>query len=46
MNVLVVDDESFARQQLANTLRRSISEVTTAKNGAEAFEWFMIDLHS
>src|SRR5580704_9314677 len=45
MNVLVVDDDSFTRQILANTLRHSGFEVTMAKNGAEAFERFMIDRH-
>ncbi len=45
MNVLIVDDDSFTRQFLANTLRRSGFEVTVAKNGAEAFERFMIDRH-
>lgn len=45
MQVLVADDDSFARQILANTLRRSGFEVDMARNGAEAFERFMIDRH-
>jgi putative two-component system response regulator len=45
MNVLVVDDDSLTRQMLAHTLRSSGFEVTTAKNGVEAFERFMIDRH-
>ena len=45
MNILVVDDDSSARQILTNTLRRAGFKVTSAKNGAEAFERFMIDRH-
>lgn len=45
MQVLVADDDSFARQILANTLQRSGFDVAIARNGAEAFERFMIDRH-
>lgn len=45
MNVLVVDDDSLTRQILAKTLRHAGYEVTTAQNGAEGFERFMIDRH-
>lgn len=45
MNVLVVDDDSITRQMLAFTLRKAGYEVTTATNGAEAFERFLMDRH-
>jgi putative two-component system response regulator len=38
MNVLVVDDESFARRVAAHTLQQAGYEVTTAQNGREALE--------
>jgi putative two-component system response regulator len=43
MNVLVVDDDAITRQFLAYTLRNAGYTVSTAKNGAEAFERFLID---
>ena len=45
MNVLVVEDDSMTRQLLAFTLCKAGYEVTTASNGAEAFERFLIDQH-
>lgn len=45
MNVLVVDDDSITRQMLAFTLRKAGYDVTTATNGAEAYERFLIDQH-
>ncbi|MAE63925.1 MAG: two-component system response regulator [Phycisphaeraceae bacterium] len=38
MRVLVVDDEEMAREMLSNALSASGYEVTTASNGAEAWE--------
>lgn len=45
MNILIVDDDSLTRQMLAHTLKHAGFKVTTAKNGEEAFERFMIDRH-
>lgn len=45
MNVLVVDDDSITRQMLAFTLRKAGYDVTTATNGAEAYERFLTDQH-
>ncbi|MFO1043917.1 MAG: response regulator [Planctomycetaceae bacterium] len=45
MNVLVVDDDSITRQMLAFTLRKAGYDVTTATNGAEAYERFLKDQH-
>jgi putative two-component system response regulator len=38
MRVLVVDDDEFARDMLAHTLRRSGYDVVTARDGREALE--------
>jgi cyclic di-GMP phosphodiesterase len=45
MNVLVVDDDSITRQMLSLTLRRAGYDVTTATNGVEALNKFLIDRH-